>query len=625
MREFKEHKKPSVSSDTFFKARVQPKLQVGQPGDAFEQEADSVADAVVSKSGKNDIQKSGNPEEEKVQKKPIAESISSVQMKELKDEEPPVQKKEEEEQPLQKKEEEEPVQKKEEEDPALQKKEDEEPVMKKDEEKLQKKSTNSTTTSPKNSLETRLSYSKGKGSKLGGSVKSEMESGFGSSFEKVNIHTDDQAVKMNQELGAQAFTHGSDIYFNQSKYDPNSVEGKTLLAHELTHTVQQEGAEEKGSIDASANDVGLEKDANESTKGIMRKLLEGGRNLGEKIMPKLKSGLRISRCEPDKKTVEQETKDSEVKAPEVAKSEKVTKLTEYEQWKKDNDPKVKDVKSLAEEDLAAKKITAETDLEVRKSRRIDDIKTEIKTIEDFLATLKTKPKSYTDRLAALEIDKKKTDQQIYDLEDSKDVAPDRRKQIIKAMNTVKITDTQIAEAKKNWHQYDDKFTGSEELMNVLKEIQMEPADLKAMVGQESGDLMLGNDQDGDIAGIAQIGPNETVAVGNKAEDRKDTNKAILIAAKVLRMNINNAGITPSMFSTIDDYKCMAFAAYNAGGNAIKQSIASTKNNKTWAGLITGDAKSGLYIGLNKTLPKLMPSKFTEVKTYVQRIFKRLGK
>jgi len=143
MREFKEHKKPSVSSDTFFKARVQPKLQVGQPGDAFEQEADSVADAVVSKSGKNDIQKSGNPEEEKVQKKPIAESISSVQMKELKDEEPPVQKKEEEEQPLQKKEEEEPVQKKEEEDPTLQKKEDEEPVMKKEEEDptLQKKKT----------------------------------------------------------------------------------------------------------------------------------------------------------------------------------------------------------------------------------------------------------------------------------------------------------------------------------------------------------------------------------------------------------------------------------------------------------------------------------------------------
>lgn len=44
---------------------------------------------------------------------------------------------------------------------------------------------------------------------------------------------------MNKQLGAQAFTHGSDIYFNEGKYDTNSKGGKHLLAHELTHVVQQ--------------------------------------------------------------------------------------------------------------------------------------------------------------------------------------------------------------------------------------------------------------------------------------------------------------------------------------------------------------------------------------------------
>src|SRR5690606_10069691 len=55
----------------------------------------------------------------------------------------------------------------------------------------------------------------------------------------VNIHTDSQAVEMNKSLGAQAFTYGNDIYFNQGKYNPDSASGKHLLAHELTHTIQQ--------------------------------------------------------------------------------------------------------------------------------------------------------------------------------------------------------------------------------------------------------------------------------------------------------------------------------------------------------------------------------------------------
>ena len=66
-----------------------------------------------------------------------------------------------------------------------------------------------------------------------------MENSFEVDFSPIRIHTDDNAVKMCQEIGAQAFTNGADIYFNKGKYDPNSVQGKKLLAHELTHTIQQ--------------------------------------------------------------------------------------------------------------------------------------------------------------------------------------------------------------------------------------------------------------------------------------------------------------------------------------------------------------------------------------------------
>src|SRR5690606_1881665 len=60
----------------------------------------------------------------------------------------------------------------------------------------------------------------------------------------VRIHTGADSVQMNRELGAQAFTHGRDIYFNEGKYNPSSPDGQRLLAHELTHVVQQGAAGE---------------------------------------------------------------------------------------------------------------------------------------------------------------------------------------------------------------------------------------------------------------------------------------------------------------------------------------------------------------------------------------------
>jgi Domain of unknown function (DUF4157) len=73
-------------------------------------------------------------------------------------------------------------------------------------------------------------------------VRSEMESAFGESFDDVRIHTDGQAEEVNDELGARAFTRGRDVYFGRNEYQPSTREGRELLAHELTHVVQQGGS-----------------------------------------------------------------------------------------------------------------------------------------------------------------------------------------------------------------------------------------------------------------------------------------------------------------------------------------------------------------------------------------------
>jgi cytochrome c551/c552 len=91
-------------------------------------------------------------------------------------------------------------------------------------------------------VENQLNSSKGGGSPLPDEVRSFMEARFGADLSQVRVHTGSEAVEMNKELNAQAFTHGKDIYFGSGRYNPGSSEGKHLLAHELTHVIQQTGS-----------------------------------------------------------------------------------------------------------------------------------------------------------------------------------------------------------------------------------------------------------------------------------------------------------------------------------------------------------------------------------------------
>ena len=113
-------------------------------------------------------------------------------------------------------------------------------VQKKDESSSSENATAST------SVESRLTSSKGKGETLPEQTRQNMEQSFGADFNHVRVHTGSEASNLSNDLRAQAFTHGSDIYFNSGKFNPGSDSGKHLLAHELTHVIQQEGTKQPG-------------------------------------------------------------------------------------------------------------------------------------------------------------------------------------------------------------------------------------------------------------------------------------------------------------------------------------------------------------------------------------------
>jgi hypothetical protein len=65
---------------------------------------------------------------------------------------------------------------------------------------------------------------------------------MGEDFSDVRVHDDADAHELSRSVSAEAFTTGSDVFFQSGRYDPGSSAGRKLLAHELTHVAQQRGA-----------------------------------------------------------------------------------------------------------------------------------------------------------------------------------------------------------------------------------------------------------------------------------------------------------------------------------------------------------------------------------------------
>ena len=106
--------------------------------------------------------------------------------------------------------------------------------------KAQRKEANQEEPQPAKSAEEKVPIEiKDSGSKLPPDVRKDYEAKTGADLSAVRIHTGSDAERMAKSVNAQAFTIGNDIVFDKGKYQPDSDEGRKLLAHELAHIIQQ--------------------------------------------------------------------------------------------------------------------------------------------------------------------------------------------------------------------------------------------------------------------------------------------------------------------------------------------------------------------------------------------------
>ncbi|GET37588.1 eCIS core domain-containing protein [Microseira wollei] len=211
---------------------IQAKLTIGQPGDKYEQEADAVAAKVVeqintpasaqSTQGQS-VQRQEEEKEEEVQAK---HEISALQRME-----------EPEERDIQAK-------------------------------LIQMRGEAIGGGEAATDLDTAINSARGSGQPLDASLQRSMGQAMGADFSGVRVHTDSQSDRLNQSIQAKAFTTGQDVFFRQGAYDPGSRGGQELIAHELTHVVQQSGGGVRAMTKGLTRDDGLEqapKAENETT------------------------------------------------------------------------------------------------------------------------------------------------------------------------------------------------------------------------------------------------------------------------------------------------------------------------------------------------------------------------
>lgn len=237
-------------------AMLQPKLTVNRPGDAYEQEADRVADRVVTTGRSPAAVASVAGGDGSIRAAAAVPRISRLQRQGSEEEEPQahVQRQEEGQARLQRQAEteEETLQRQpQEEEEELQARvqrqirDEEDPVQARRVPSPRPDVADKQQFPTLGRVEDTLYASKGGGEPLPGDLRIEMEVDLGADLTDVRIHTGAAAHSMTREINAEAFTHGRDIYFSEGKYDPDSLRGRRLLAHELTHVVQQGAAKQK--------------------------------------------------------------------------------------------------------------------------------------------------------------------------------------------------------------------------------------------------------------------------------------------------------------------------------------------------------------------------------------------
>jgi hypothetical protein len=117
-------------------------------------------------------------------------------------------------------------------------------------------------------VESAIAMARGGGRALDRSAATSIGDSLGESFSDVRVHTDSHANDLARSVSARAFTVGNDIFFGKGEYNPGTSAGNELLAHELTHTVQQRGAPQTGPLTVSQPGDALEREAEATAASI---------------------------------------------------------------------------------------------------------------------------------------------------------------------------------------------------------------------------------------------------------------------------------------------------------------------------------------------------------------------
>ena len=223
----------ALSGGPLLKPFLQAKLTVNPPGDTYEREADRMSGKVMGRisGSRTESAQRQEEEEEELQAKPV----NYIQRQEEEGEELQMmpadfigRQAEEEEEELQTK----PVN-------SIQRQEEEEEEIQMRPAAAIRRSGAGSVPEVDGETEGRIDAARGSGESLDQGTREPMERAFGADFSGVRVHTDGQANELSQSLKARAFTTGQDIFFKGSEYEPRSASGQQLIAHELTHVMQQ--------------------------------------------------------------------------------------------------------------------------------------------------------------------------------------------------------------------------------------------------------------------------------------------------------------------------------------------------------------------------------------------------
>ena len=146
------------------------------------------------------------------------------------------------------------------------------------------------------------------GTPLDSDVKGRIESAFSHDFSHVRLHMDAQAANLSSSYNARAFTIGNDIAFRSGEYQPGTLLGDALLAHELAHVMQQGNANNViapvhvGSSGYNQFEEDADQSAVAATISLWGRTKHILNSIAQNFKPRLKSGLQLQAC---RRTVKQ--------------------------------------------------------------------------------------------------------------------------------------------------------------------------------------------------------------------------------------------------------------------------------------------------------------------------------